>query len=421
MAKPIITVENVSKRYRIGLKEQVDDSVGGAIMSILKSPFNNFKKLRNLTSFDKDDEAGVFWALRDVSFQLKQGDVLGVIGKNGAGKSTLLKVLSRITPPTTGHIEINGRVSSLLEVGTGFHQDLTGRENVYLNGTILGMKRKEIEKKFDEIVAFSGIEKFIDTPVKRYSSGMTVRLAFAVAAHLEPDIMIIDEVLAVGDAEFQKKCLGKMQDVSEHGRTVLFVSHNMQAMQSLCNKSIMLENGKLKMEGRTDEVINFYLSKHSANQVEKVWDSIDTADGNELIRMRAARISKTDGTGSDVFYVNSDLNFEFEFWNLEDGSMINLSIVLNTIKGETIFNALSAAKRISKGVHRIVFYVPGNLLNDDVYSIDLYFVKNTTDVIFRLESAISFEVHDIPRETGWYGKWIGAVRPILKTDYLEID
>ncbi|HDL07880.1 MAG TPA: ABC transporter ATP-binding protein, partial [Desulfobacteraceae bacterium] len=265
-----IKVENISKRYRIGIKEDMHDSIGGAIFDFIKSPLKNYKKYRSLYKFDdnisdpnlkkSDNSSDILWALKDVSFNVKRGEVLGIIGRNGAGKSTLLKILSRITDPTSGSAEIRGKVSSLLEVGTGFHPELTGRENIYLNGTILGMRKREVEKKFDEIVDFSGISKFIDTPVKRYSSGMKVRLAFAVAAHLEPEILIIDEVLAVGDAEFQKKCLGKMQDHTQEGRTVLFVSHNMGAVIDLCPRSIILKNGQIVAKGPSKKMVEQYLS-----------------------------------------------------------------------------------------------------------------------------------------------------------------
>lgn len=264
-----IKVENISKRYRIGMKENMHDSFGGALFEFMKSPLKNYRKYRSLYMFDdiesdqkhnpESNPSDIIWALGDVSFEVKQGEVLGIIGRNGAGKSTLLKVLSKITDPTTGFAEIRGRVSSLLEVGTGFHPELTGRENVYLNGTILGMTKIEVDGKFDKIVDFSGVEEFIDTPVKRYSSGMKVRLAFSVAAHLEPEILIIDEVLAVGDVAFQRKCLCKMEDVSKEGRTVLFVSHNMTAVASLCNRCILLENGKITHMGPVSEVVQQYL------------------------------------------------------------------------------------------------------------------------------------------------------------------
>jgi lipopolysaccharide transport system ATP-binding protein len=228
----VIQVQNLSKRYRIGLRENRPDTFLGQIGGILRAPFDNLRRLRSMSKFGADDDS-IFWALKDINFEVQQGEVLGIIGHNGAGKSTLLKILSRITEPTTGEVRLKGRVSALLEVGTGFHPELTGRENIFMNGTILGMTRREINTKLDEIVDFSGVEKYLDTPVKFYSSGMKVRLGFAVAAHLEPEILIIDEVLAVGDAEFQRKCLGKMEDVASQGRTVLFVSHDMGAMSNL--------------------------------------------------------------------------------------------------------------------------------------------------------------------------------------------
>lgn len=243
MSDIAISVDNISKLYQIG------DTSSGSLRETITGFFSSGKNVRT------ED----FWALKDISFQVKKGEAVGIVGKNGAGKSTLLKVLSRITEPTQGRIEINGRVSSLLEVGTGFHPELTGRENVFLNGTILGMSRAEVKSKFDEIVDFSGVEKFLDTPVKRYSSGMKVRLAFAVAAHLEPEILIVDEVLAVGDADFQKKCLGKMEDVAGQGRTILFVSHNMAAVKNLCSRSILLKGGHLVKEDTTEKVVDYYL------------------------------------------------------------------------------------------------------------------------------------------------------------------
>jgi lipopolysaccharide transport system ATP-binding protein len=253
-------VTNLEKVYRIGLQEEKSETVMGTIGNLLKAPLKNFRNVKNLSSF-KDEGKDKFYALSDVSFDVRHGEALAIIGKNGAGKSTLLKIISRITEPSGGKIEIFGRISSLLEVGTGFHPDLTGRENVYLNGTILGMRKSEIDKKFDEIVEFSGIHKFIDTQTKRYSSGMRIRLAFSVAAHLEAEILLIDEVLAVGDVEFQKKCLGKMNEVTGQGRTVLFVSHNMGAVQELCSRGIVLSNGQKVFDGSINESINHYLDE----------------------------------------------------------------------------------------------------------------------------------------------------------------
>lgn len=277
-----IVIKNLSKRYRIGLKEQIHDTFLGQFSSWIKKPLYNYKRLRKLTKFDENGEADdIIWAIKDISFDVAVGEVVGIIGKNGAGKSTILKILSRITNPTSGRIEIRGRVSSLLEVGTGFHPELTGRENIYLNGTILGMRKKEIDRKFDEIVGFSGVEKFIDTPIKRYSSGMNVRLAFSVAAHLEPEILIIDEVLAVGDTEFQKKCLGKMKEVGATGRTVVFVSHNLNVMAELCKRVILMKDGVIEQDGDGVKVIRKYLSSDSPSGEVNLehWDGERIGEG----------------------------------------------------------------------------------------------------------------------------------------------
>ena len=264
MSDTIIKVENLSKRYRIGLQEKKADTFAQQLWNNFKAPVENFKRIKSLGKFGEENES-VHWALKDVSFEVKQGEVLGIIGKNGAGKSTLLKILSKITEPTSGRIELHGRVAALLEVGTGFHPELTGRENIYMNGTILGMTKKEIDRKLDEIIDFSGVEKYIDTPVKFYSSGMRVRLGFSVAAHLEPEILIIDEVLAVGDYEFQQRCLGKMEDVSQkEGRTVLFVSHNIQAISTLTRSTIILQNGGLVFDGKTENGITTYMGLQKA-------------------------------------------------------------------------------------------------------------------------------------------------------------
>jgi lipopolysaccharide transport system ATP-binding protein len=278
MSDPVITVENLSKAYCIGLRDEIPDTLVGAAASWAKAPWRNYRRLRRLNTFrgrvKEPPSAGdgclaldddVLWALRAVSFEVHRGDVVGIIGRNGAGKSTLLKILSRITEPTCGRVLLRGRVSSLLEVGTGFHEELTGRENVYMNGTILGMTKREIDRSFEEIVDFSGVEMFLDTAVKRYSSGMKVRLAFAVAAHLNPEVLLVDEVLAVGDAEFQKKCLGKMHDVACAGRTVLFVSHNMAALRSLTSCAVYLRRGQLVFQGQTEKAIDTYLAEAIAN------------------------------------------------------------------------------------------------------------------------------------------------------------
>ncbi|QDT55851.1 Teichoic acids export ATP-binding protein TagH [Caulifigura coniformis] len=276
MSLPIISVEKLSKAYRIGIREEGATTLAGAAVGALKSPFKNFRRLRRLNTFgEASDEADTHWALRDVSFEVAEGEVVGIIGRNGAGKSTLLKLLSRITEPTSGRAVLRGRVSSLLEVGTGFHPELTGRENVYLNGTILGMTKREVERKFDEIVEFSGIEKFLDTPIKRYSSGMTVRLAFAVAAHLESEILIIDEVLAVGDVAFQRKCMGKVQEIGKSGRSILLVSHNMASVQSLATSCLVLNKGGIAYQGDTTTGVTLYGSLNETR---------DHADLSEISR-----------------------------------------------------------------------------------------------------------------------------------------
>ncbi len=334
-----INIENLGKRYRIGTRQQ-EKTFREAIVDTVKAPLKNLSHLRSLTRFNEEESESIIWALKNVSFEVKQGEAIGIIGPNGAGKSTLLKILSRITEPTTGFAEIYGRVSSLLEVGTGFHPELTGRENVYLNATILGMRKKEIDRKFDEIVEFSGVEKFIDTPVKRYSSGMQVRLAFAVAANLEPEVLIIDEVLAVGDAEFQKKCLGKMSAVAKEGRTVLFVSHNMGAIKQLCQRCILLDQGTVIENGLPSQVIESYISgsvheqksavvdlslfpRHTGDQraITEAW--IENEDGNatqELpmgakvkicYRFKANRILKNPTFGLSVYNSFGDTVFSF--------------------------------------------------------------------------------------------------------------
>jgi lipopolysaccharide transport system ATP-binding protein len=264
MSEIAISVQNLGKRYRLGIRGQRQDTLLGALSAWVRSPLENYRQLRRLSQFDDEDGDDVLWALRGASFEVKQGEVIGIIGRNGAGKSTLLKILARITEPTTGRVVLNGRVASLLEVGTGFHPELTGRENVYLNGTVLGMRKREVDQKFDEIVDFSGIERFIDTPIKRYSSGMKVRLAFAVAAHLEPEILLVDEVLAVGDAQFQRKCIGKLHTIASGGRTVLFVSHDMSAIIGLCSRTLVVQSGAIVFDGVTTDAVPLYLGDGAA-------------------------------------------------------------------------------------------------------------------------------------------------------------
>jgi lipopolysaccharide transport system ATP-binding protein len=422
MSTPMIIVENLSKRYRIGTREESYKTIREAIIDGFKAPVRNFRKLRKLTKFDTNpsntlDESGelnssdVIWALKDVSFEVSQGEVVGIIGPNGAGKSTLLKVLSRITHPTSGDIKLYGRVSSLLEVGTGFHQELTGRENIYLNGAILGMRKAEIDRKFDQIVAFSEIEKFIDTPVKRYSSGMYVRLAFAVSAHLEPEILLVDEVLAVGDAAFQKKCLGKMGKVAKEGRTVLFVSHNMTAIQSLCSRVFWLNNGQIVETGETNRVVSHYLESGTYALKEQVWDDPATAPGNEKVRLHYARVTPLNQEPGKPITVKTALQLEFAFWNFLPNAMLNFSVVLDTLEGVSVFNVGSFAQVFATGLVSGSFVIPGDFLNDAVYTVWLLIVKDSSIVLYDRREILIFEVNDVEREGNWYGKLPGVVRP----------
>ncbi len=401
MSDLAIQVVNLSKRYRIGLKEEMHVTFTGAITSWLKYPFTNFKRLQQLSKFnDNDSSKDIIWALKDVSFEVKHGEVLGIIGSNGAGKSTLLKVLSRITEPTSGYAKINGRVASLLEVGTGFHPELTGRENIYLNGTVLGMKKKEIDKKFDEIVDFSGVEKFIDTPVKRYSSGMAVRLAFSVAAHLEPEILLIDEVLAVGDVEFQKKCLGKIDSIVGGGRTVIFVSHNMNAVVSLCNKGILLINGRVSLLDSIHKVVEKYLQYFN--------DQISTdiiVPQNTSIPMYFKRItllvngSQVKNKIIDVF---DKLSILIEYTVVTPVSGYSIYIQVRS-RGEVIFGSFDTSNDPhlfsirTNGDYETIFNIPNPLLKPGIYTVTLFIGKIKNKPIQIIEDILTFEVSLISR------------------------
>lgn len=397
----------------LGGQPPVYDTLRDTIAKAVRAPINQLRRRDRR-------EPDILWALRGLDFSLGRGDVCGIIGSNGAGKSTLLKILSRITEPTTGRVKLYGRVGSLLEVGTGFHPELTGRENIYLNGAILGMKRIEIARKFDEIVSFSEIERFIDTPVKHYSSGMYMRLAFAVAAHLEPEILIVDEVLAVGDVTFQKKCLGKMGDVAHGGRTVLFVSHNTSAIQSLCNHVIWLNEGRIKDEGAPNDVVLRYLRTSVSALAEQAWPDPQTAPGNEQIRIRAAQVRPATGAPTDRIDVRTPLVLEFDYWNLAPGAQLNLSVVVSDQAGQPIFNSGSGTdtvwhgKPFPIGLFRTVCDIPGDLLNDGTYRVQLYVIRDESATVFRIDDLLVFDVEDSAPRSGFYGKWIGAVRPLLK-------
>src|SRR3954471_20741431 len=314
MEPVVVSVEGVSKRYRIGAVHPGYDSLREVLAGKVAA---RLKRLRQRRAGGGDNEDTTLWALRDVSFEVRRGEILGIVGRNGAGKSTLLKILSRITRPSTGQVEIYGRVGSLLEVGTGFHPDLTGRENIFLNGAILGMRKAEIESKFDEIVAFSELEKFVETPVKFFSSGMYVRLAFSVAAHLEPEILIMDEVLAVGDAAFQQKCLDKMRDIRRRGHTIFFVSHDLSAVTRLCKRVVLLEGGRVTAEGQPQEVVNRYLHSSWKAGAERAWDEGLDAPGNNVVRLRRVRVRDESGETASAFDVRKAVNVEVSYDVLE--------------------------------------------------------------------------------------------------------
>ncbi len=411
----VIKVESISKQYRLG-------SVGTGSLSHdvnrawhkVRGKEDPYLKIGEENDRSTKGSSDYVWALRDINFEVKQGEVLGIIGRNGAGKSTLLKILSRTTSPTTGTVKIKGRVASLLEVGTGFHPELTGRENIFLNGAILGMTRREIKFKFDEIVDFAGVERYIDTPVKRYSSGMYVRLAFGVAAHLEPEILIVDEVLAVGDAEFQKKALGKMQDVSgKDGRTVLFVSHNMVAMKNLCNSIMYLQHGNIIETGPTDKVINNYLSHSKDDSVmSKFFESEESAPGNELIKIRRFEVCPLVKNSYDPITIETPINIDFDFWNLSGNREVNLSMHVYTNTDECIFATVTKQIKIGNGLQKATCEIPGNFLNDGVYIVSMAVVGDSKP-LFVYDKKISFEVNESRKESNWHGKWPGVVRPSL--------
>jgi lipopolysaccharide transport system ATP-binding protein len=406
--KPIILVEGLGKQYVIGAREAGYDTLRDSIVEAVRAPFERLRRRNGQRSQE------TIWALKDISFEVAPGEVVGLIGRNGAGKSTLLKILSRITEPTTGRAQLYGRVASLLEVGTGFHPELTGRENIYLNGAILGMRKAEIDRKFDEMVAFAELEKFLDTPVKRYSSGMYMRLAFAVASHLEPEILMIDEVLAVGDAAFQKKCLGKMGEVAKEGRTVLFVSHNMTAVRSLCGRVYWLNNGQFIEVGETGQVVLSYLQKGAATTLEQVWEDPTTAPGNEKVRIRSARLQPLAPRDCDEITVESPLQLEFEFWNYQADAVLSFTMHLFTIEGTSVFAVGSDVKSRARGLVRTIVKIPANFLNDGVYTVTIQVVQDSASSLYIHPEILIFDVLDSARAGNWFGKWPGVIRPKLE-------
>jgi lipopolysaccharide transport system ATP-binding protein len=414
--RTVIKIENVGKQYRLG---QI--GTGSLAHDVnrwwykVRGKEDPYLKLSEANDRASKGESDYVWALKDISFDVKQGEVLGIIGRNGAGKSTLLKILSRTTAPTTGSIKVRGRIASLLEVGTGFHPELTGRNNIYLNGAILGMTKNEIKRKFDEIVDFSGVERYIDTPVKRYSSGMYVRLAFAVAAHLEPEILIVDEVLAVGDADFQKKCLGKMKDVSKsEGRTVLFVSHNMGAIKSICSSGLLLENGTVKKGGGIDKVLNSYLEGGLTKSTNNNWEN--NGPGNENIKLRSFQVFPKNGKNLDI---ESGIGIKLIFLNFKKNIDLAVSVFFYTIDNVFLFEAgivVTEDRNSREGVYTIEIEVPPYLLNAGFYNLNLVFGENQKYLLFSYEDQISIELGETFFDRG---KNLEKVQGILRPKFLS--
>jgi lipopolysaccharide transport system ATP-binding protein len=414
----VVKTENLGKKFIISHERpERYTALRDVIVNKSKEIINKTRSLFN-DDYHPEGEAEEFWALKDINLEIKQGDRLGIIGKNGAGKSTLLKILSRITEPTTGWVGIKGRVASLLEVGTGFHPELTGKENIFLNGAILGMTRSEIKKKFDEIVDFSGVEKFLDTPVKRYSSGMRVRLAFSVAAHLEPEILIIDEVLAVGDASFQKKCLGKMKDVAGEGRTVIFVSHNMVAVQSLCNKGLLLKEGMVDVIGDSTIVVQKYISNFSKQSFFVEFHDMDNAPGNSLVKVQKVWLEPINPEQDGILTMETSFRINVHLQTLElDDEDFGVTIQVFNEENIVAFGSSTLEQDFEFSYQKNKSYfvsceVPGNLLNSGFYFVNILFVRNA-NVMFKVDESISFSLAETERKMNWYGKRAGIFRPKL--------
>jgi lipopolysaccharide transport system ATP-binding protein len=427
MSSSVIRVEQVSKAYRLG-------AIGSS--TLREDLSRHWARLRGKSSpavvvgngngeaHGERRDGGFFWALRDVNIEVKAGETLAIIGRNGAGKSTLLKILSRITAPTSGLVKVKGRIASLLEVGTGFNPDLTGRENVFLNGAILGMTVAEIRKKFDEIVDFSGVEEFIDTPVKRYSSGMSVRLAFAVAAHLDPEILILDEVLAVGDAAFQRKCLGKMEQAAKAGRTVLFVSHTMVAVQSLCRKAVLLVDGRVKAAGLVGEVVPQYLA-YGLNDLasEKSWPDLSSAPGNEVARITGVRVGPAVEVEDGLIRMETPVSVEVDYRRMKPESIFHLTFHLVNENEVIVLTTGTGLCPPAPGRYQSRCVIPGNLLNSGGYRLKLLLVEDHSRGVWLDEAITSFSVEDLrERKVGWMGREPSAVQVPLgwKTDLKDV-
>lgn len=424
MGEPIITVDGIWKKYRLGdtnaatLKEEAHQFWKKRLYRRRQSPADRVNDDR----LPREDGDHFFWALKDISFEVHPGEVLGIVGKNGAGKSTLLKLLSHISKPTRGVIRGRGKVASMLEVGTGFHEELTGRENIFLNGNILGMSNEEIKRKIDQIIDFSGIERFIDTPVKRYSSGMYVRLAFAVAAHLDPDILILDEVLAVGDTEFQEKSLRKMNEIAtQSGCTVIYVTHNIPTVLQLCRRVILLKEGQIAGEGQPNEIVNMYYALLGKRSFHHRWDPQNDAPGNERLRVTQVFLKpELPGPEAEID-VRTPLHIHFEFINYIPKISLSIGIHLFTAMDECIFDVSSASQCITEGAFRGSCLIPGKFLNDGSYYISVIFMKDTEEQVFYLQKCLTFDVADYRGDIKWQGKWMGAVRPDFPVTFQRKD
>jgi lipopolysaccharide transport system ATP-binding protein len=423
MADIAIRVQNLTKRYRLGTsRRETAPLLRELITDAARRPFRSLRRIWG--GGKRTDTDNTIWALRDVSFEVERGQIVGIIGPNGAGKSTLLKILSRITEPTTGYAEIHGRVGSLLEVGTGFHPELTGRENIYLSGAFLGMRKAEIQSKLDDIIAFSGIERFADTPVKHYSSGMYVRLAFSVAAHLEPEILIVDEVLAVGDAAFQRKCLRKMEDVRQHGRTILFVSHNMSAITRLCQRAILIADGVIQQDGPAAEVTSSYLLASLQTGAEQTWPDVDSAPGNDVVRVRRIRVRSTAGMTVEAADIRQPVGIEMEYDVLKPGySLLPRFEIFNT-SGLCLFSTIGVEpdwRTRPRPMGRLVStaWVPGNYLADGTLLVAAGMTSPDRQTHhFYERELVAFEVVDSMEGDAARGDcegiMPGVVRPLLQ-------
>ncbi len=424
MSDTTVRIENLGKMFRIGGIRQKFPTLRDRMADAFAAPFKKAARLLKGHAYGAAGLNEIIWALTDISFEVKQGEVVGLIGRNGAGKSTLLKILSRITEPTKGFAEIRGRVGSLLEVGTGFHPELTGRDNVFLNGAILGMKREEIRRKFDEIVAFAEVERFIDTPVKHYSSGMSVRLAFAVAAHLEPEILIVDEVLAVGDARFQRKCLNKMEDVGQEGRTILFVSHNMPTITRLCSRAVLIDEGKVVEDGPSPKVVNTYLNAGAGAAAERRWPDPSKAPGGDVARLRAVRVVDTNGRVSESIDIREPFMIQMEYEVLKEGFVLLPHYRLFNQESINIFETFDQEpewrrRPRPKGYYVATARVPGNYLAEGTLFISCHLITLDPSILQFSESQIlAIQIVDsIEGNTArgdWTGKMGGAVRPLLE-------